>query len=210
MDRITLLGTIARLRDSPISDIIESRLKLFSRNRGLGYDVWFSELSFCILVAASPARSGLRAQDKLGPDGFLRMDEARLSSELRSLGIRFHNRARYIVSSRRLGDFRERILSAGGEIEARDWLVRNVPGLGYKEASHFMRNVGFLEVGILDRHIVRSLHEIGSLSTPEPPTSRERYLQKERVLVELAKEASMLPGELDLYLWYMKTGDIVK
>lgn len=205
-----LFETIGRLRASPLSRVVGTRLDSFRRNRGSGYDVWFSELAFCILVVASPARSGLKAQTQLGSRGFLLMKESQLQRALRSLGIRFHNRAHYIVEARRLGDFREPVLSTHDLAEARDWLVQNVAGIGYKEASHFLRNVGFLELAILDRHIVSTLHEVGYLPSPEPPSSRDSYLKQERVVLELARETSMLPGELDLYLWYMKTGDIVK
>jgi len=209
-EREKLLETIERLRGSPLSRVIESRLDLFRRNHESGRDVWFSELSFCILVAASPARAGLRAQHHLGPGGFLSMGERQLQHALRSLGVRFHNRARYIVRARGLPDLKERVLSLRDVTRARDWLVDNVMGIGYKEASHFLRNVGFLGVAILDRHIVSVLHEAGCLPKSEPPNTRDDYMEDERAVIDLARESSTLPGELDLYLWYLRTGDVVK
>jgi len=205
-----LLHTVRRLRGSPLRRVVESRLDLFRHNRGAGFEAWFSELSFCILVAGSTARSGLRAQADVGARGFLSLDEGRLQRSLRSIGVRFHNRARYIVKARELGDFRPIILSARDVAEARDWIVSNVDGVGYKEASHFLRNIGFLDVAILDRHILNALYDAGRLPTCLPPRNRAEYLKLERPVLELAEEASMPAGELDLYLWYMKTGDIVK
>ncbi|HYA21846.1 MAG TPA: N-glycosylase/DNA lyase [Thermoproteota archaeon] len=205
-----LLQTVERLSNSPLSRLVDLRMEAFKKNHDSDYEVWFSELSFCILVAASTARSGLRAQSQLGPRAFVSMREGQLQRALKSLGVRFHNRAHYIIKARELGDFRPTVLSASSVVEARDWLVGNVIGIGYKEASHFLRNVGFPEVAILDRHILRTLFEAGYLRSPESPSGRDGYLQKERAMLELAEEASMLPGELDLYLWYIKTGDIVK
>jgi len=205
-----LLQTVRRLRSSPLSRLVDSRMGAFRKNHDSDYEVWFSELSFCILVAASTARSGLKAQNRLGSKAFVSMKESQLQRALKSLGVRFHNRAHYIVRARELGDFRPAVLSAGSIVEARDWLVGNVPGIGYKEASHFLRNIGFPEVAILDRHILRTLFEAGCLPSPEPPSGRDGYLQREQTMLELAREISTSPGELDLYLWYVKTGDIVK
>lgn len=210
LPRGDLLQIVRRLSGSPLSELVNSRMETFKRNHDSVYEIWFSELSFCILVAASTARSGLRAQIRLGPRAFVSMEEGRLQRALKSTGIRFHNRARYIVRARKLGDFRPAVLSASSVHEARDWLVGNVSGIGYKEASHFLRNVGFPDVAILDRHIVRTLFEAGYLPSPESPSGRDDYLRKEQAMLELAEETSMAPGELDLYLWYIKTGDIVK
>lgn len=210
LDKTSLIETVQRLRGSPLCNIVTSRLDSFRHNRAAGFEVWFSELSFCILVAASTARSGLRAQSNLGGEKFLLLDEDQLRMSLKSLGVRFHNRAHYIVEARELGDFTQMILNAQDVTEARDWIVSNVKGIGYKEASHFLRNIGFLDVAILDRHILNTLKDANCLPSRLPPKNRAEYLELEQLVLELAKEASMPAGELDLYLWYMRTGDIVK
>ena len=71
---------------------------------------------------------------------------------------------------------RERLESFGDAFERRDWLAQDprIKGLGYKEASHFLRNIGFKGYGILDKHIVRSLFELGVIDSPKPPTTRGR------------------------------------
>ncbi len=82
--------------------------------------------------------------------------------------------------------------------------------MGYKESSHFLRNVGFSDVAILDRHVLSVLHEHGLIDgVPRPPT-RGRYLEIERKLEELAGKLGLTLGELDLYLWYSKTGEVLK
>jgi N-glycosylase/DNA lyase len=85
-----------------------------------------------------------------------------------------------------------------------------VKGLGYKEASHFLRNIGFKGYGILDKHIVRCLNELGVIDSGKPPTSRGRYLETETRMRQFAAETGINFDELDLLLWSMKTGEILK
>jgi N-glycosylase/DNA lyase len=107
---------------------------------------------------------------------------------------------------------RERLSSFRDPIERRDWLAKDpgVKGLGYKEASHFLRNIGFKGYGILDKHIVRSLHELKVIDSPKPPASRGKYLDAEEKMRRFAERAGINFDELDLLLWSMKTGEILK
>jgi len=107
---------------------------------------------------------------------------------------------------------RERLLSFRDQNARRDWLAKDprVKGLGYKEASHFLRNIGFKGYGILDKHIVRSLYELKVIDSPKPPTSREKYLSTEDRMRRFAGNAGINFDELDLLLWSMKTGEILK
>jgi N-glycosylase/DNA lyase len=107
---------------------------------------------------------------------------------------------------------RERLSNFRDPIERRDWLAKDpgVKGLGYKEASHFLRNIGFKGYGILDKHIVRSLHELKVIDSPRPPTSRGKYLDAEEKMRRFARGAGINFDELDLLLWSMKTGEILK
>ncbi|GAI37170.1 unnamed protein product, partial [marine sediment metagenome] len=94
--------------------------------------------------------------------------------------------------------------------QARGWLAENVKGVGYKESSHFLRNVGFSDVAILDRHVLSVLHEHGLIDGLPRSLARGRYLEIERKLEELARKLGLTLGELDLYLWYSKTGEVLK
>jgi N-glycosylase/DNA lyase len=107
---------------------------------------------------------------------------------------------------------RDRLQSFRDPIERRDWLAldRRVKGLGYKESSHFLRNIGFKGYGILDKHIVRCLNEMGVIDSPQPPTSRGRYLETENRMRKFADGIGINFDELDLLLWSMKTGEILK
>src|SRR5438045_6272353 len=95
---------------------------------------------------------------------------------------------------------RERLVSFRDPIERRDWLAKDprVKGLGYKEASHFLRNIGFEGYAILDKHIVRCLYELGVIGSPKQPTTRGRYLQTESEVRRLAKESRISFDALEL------------
>jgi N-glycosylase/DNA lyase len=127
-------------------------------------------------------------------------------------------RAGYIVASR---DFlrehcglrlRDKLESFDDDLERRDWLVREkrIKGLGYKEASHFLRNIGLKGYAILDKHILRSLAELKIIDDPKPPGTRAKYLSIERQLKEFARRLEIDFDEMDLVLWSLKTGEILK
>jgi len=123
---------------------------------------------------------------------------------LRSLGHRFYSkRAEYIVEARKFRNIKD-VVTSMEPFAAREWLVENVKGIGYKEASHFLRNVGYFEFAILDRHVLRVLEENNIIEAPRTLT-RKRYLEIESEVKKLAETLKMTPGELDLYLWFLKT-----
>jgi N-glycosylase/DNA lyase len=107
---------------------------------------------------------------------------------------------------------RERLVGFDDALERRDWLAKEkrIKGLGYKEASHFLRNIGLSGYAILDKHILRSLAELGVIESAQPPTTRTRYLDTEERLRRFARDIRIDFDELDLVLWSMKTGEILK
>jgi len=151
----------------------------------------------------------MKIQNEIG-DGFLTLGYEELKEKLKELGHRFYSkRAEFIVNSRKYGDKIKDIVTSMHPFEAREWLVRNVKGIGYKEASHFLRNVGYFDFAILDRHVLGILRKYRIVELLKTLT-RNRYLEIERKLRGIAEELGMKVGELDLYLWYMKTGKILK
>ncbi len=94
----------------------------------------------------------------------------------------------------------------------RDWLAQEsrIKGLGFKESSHFLRNVGFKGYGILDKHVMRCLADVQLVDTPKPPTTRKKYLEIEQRLFEFARDLRIDFDELDLVLWSIKTGEVLK
>jgi len=198
------------------------------RTRLLEFDsVWQSgsdarlweEMAYCIFTAGSSAASGATAVTAVRP--LLKSGtRAAITRALKKPpAYRFHNvRAEHIVTTR---DYlrrtvsmrlRKRLMELGDAHERRDWLARTpgIKGLGYKEASHFLRNVGFKGYGILDKHIVRCLSELGVIDSPKPPTTRQRYLETEQRMKNFADHIGIDLYELDLALWSMRTGKVLK
>ena len=127
-------------------------------------------------------------------------------------------RPRYIVTTRNYlrANFnmalRKRLRSFSDPHERRDWLAqeKEIKGLGYKEASHFLRNIGIKGHAILDKHVMRCLAEVGVVDKAKPPANRRTYLEVEQRYLGFAKDIGINPDELDLVLWSMKTGEILK
>ena len=77
---------------------------------------------------------------------------------------------------------RKRLRSFRDPFERRDWLAqeKQVKGLGYKESSHFLRNIGVKGHAILDKHVMRCLTEVGVVDSAKPPQTRRKYLEVEQ------------------------------
>jgi N-glycosylase/DNA lyase len=124
----------------------------------------------------------------------------------------------YIVITRRFLHehcnmrLRETLNNFSDPIARRDWLAQEtrIKGLGFKESSHFLRNIGFKGYGILDKHVMRCLAELKVVETPKPPTTRNRYIETEQKLRVFASDVCINFDELDLVLWSMKTGEVLK
>jgi N-glycosylase/DNA lyase len=205
-----LLRAVENLRKTEARSIVEARMKEFKEMSGKPNETIFEELCFCILAANFTAERALKIQKEIG-NGFLTLSRSRLAAKLRKLGYRFPaTRANYILKARQYKDsLREIIESSNSCYELRDWLAKNVYGIAYKESSHFLRNVGFTDFAILDFHIIDILARCGSVEKPKTLT-RKKYLEIEEKLRELARKSNLNLAELDLYLWYMETGKIVK
>jgi N-glycosylase/DNA lyase len=205
-----VIRCVQELKRDAIKDLVERRKKQFkAAGRGSSKKL-FKEMCFCILTANYTAEGGIRIQKEVG-DGFLMLTERQLARRLKSLGHRFPNtRAGYIVSARQhVPGLKKRMNSFSDPVLLRGWLAQNVKGLGMKEASHFLRNVGYEDVAIVDFHIVDFLVDHGVVDKPKTLTPR-KYLEIEDVLRRIGNKAGMTLGELDLYMWYCETGKILK
>jgi N-glycosylase/DNA lyase len=177
----------------------------------------WEELVFCIFTAGASARMGLRSVEAVRPL-LAAGTHDELADALNGRHRYPRSRSGYIVVTREhlretcAMRLREQLESFGDAVERRDWLARTrgIKGLGYKESSHFLRNVGLRGYAILDKHILRSLAELGIVETPDPPATRARYLATEERLRRFAHDARIDFDELDLVLWSMKTGEILK
>jgi len=206
-----LVSQIRALAAGPVSAQVESRIKEFAAVHSNRNDVWFSELCFCILTANSSARLGIKIQETLGAAGFLELTREEIAQRLRELGHRYsERRADFIVMARDFRNIKDIVTRIDDEKKAREWLADNIMGLGYKEASHFLRNVGYNNVAILDRHVLRIMKDYDIVEEVPKALAKRMYVEYEKRLTSLAIQVGMTLSRLDLYLWYMKTGAVLK
>jgi N-glycosylase/DNA lyase len=197
---------------------IRDRLKEFSRvGRTGSQERLFEELTFCIFTAGASARMGLRSVESVRPvlmNGTLVDIKRALTGRHRFP----NNRAAYVFETReylreRCGlELHRTLRSFRVADERRDFLAanRNVRGIGYKEASHFLRNIGYRGYAILDKHLLSRLAEFGVIESPKPPSTKTSYLLIEEKLKRFADSIGIDFDELDLLLWFTKTGEILK
>jgi N-glycosylase/DNA lyase len=207
-----LLRSLESLKQGQIGVLVDERMREFRAKGGSDGDGLFQELCFCLLTANYTSEGGMRMQKEIG-SGFITLPPRALAGKLKKLGYRFPNaRARYIVEARAHHGALRSLLSADKEDAVlREWLAENVLGLGYKEASHFLRNIGRSGFAIIDFHILDVLFRHGLIPKPKSRSlTKKRYLEIESVLGQVAQRAGMSQGELDLYLWFMETGKILK
>ena len=205
-----MVVSIERNKKGSIGKQINLRATEFKKFKRADKEKVFSELCFCILTANCSAESCILVQEKVA-GGFITLNEKKLAGKLKKIGYRFPNkRAAYIVSARQRSDeLKELLDSKMNGKEIREWLADNIKGLGMKEASHFLRNVGFGDVAIIDFHIIDILAQYGVIQEPKTLT-KSKYLEIEEKLEGIAKKTNLNLGELDLYLWYAETGKILK
>lgn len=197
---------------------IRNRLNEFRKIREEADDnMLFEELSFCICTAGASAKMGLRSVEAMRdilPNGSLKSLRKRLD------GVHRYPNARpgYIVHTREYlksehnFKIKDLLESFDDPIERRDFFAKNknIKGIGYKESSHFLRNIGFSGYAILDKHILYTLCELKIIENPKPPTTRDKYLETEDKLKGFSKDLGIHIDELDLLLWSEKTGEILK
>lgn len=126
--------------------------------------------------------------------------------------IRFHNvKARRLVTALAIREDVESLLSAGlSPHEERDRLRALVSGLGMKEASHALRNIGRRGLTILDRHILRVMHEFALIDAIPTSLSDARYRVLEELFLSFCHQVGESPDVLDLYFWARATGGVFK
>ena len=208
-----IVGTHRRRRAE-----IRRRLREFSAVGRHGSDEdLFAEMVFCFFTGGCSARMGLSSIEAIRPI-LLTADQPDLANALVGHHRYPNARSKYVAISR---DFlqqqygmklRKKLRSFDCHFERRDWLVREkgIKGLGYKEASHYLRNIGYKGYAILDKHVLNCLVELKIIDDPKPPNTRTRYLSLEEKLKQLCVLTGIDFDELDLVLWSMKTGVILK
>ena len=207
-----LIKLVKNISKKPeVKRVVDLRIREFRSKRTESANDIFKELCFCILTANFNAERSIKIQEEIG-DGFLRMTEKQIAKKLKDLGHRFPNtRAKYIVEARKRKNLIRKILNQKNEQEIREWLVKNIKGIGYKEASHFLRNIGKgEELAILDRHIFKNLELLGVIGEVPQNLSNKRYIEIEKGMQEFANRIKIPMSHLDFVLWSRETGELFK
>lgn len=196
---------------------IKQRLEEFKDICKSNRDDLFEELSFCLFTPQSKALNCDKAAKELRRSGLLlKGDKEQIAEKLKGR-VRFHNnKAGYLIASRKFFtngkyfDIKDK-LQRGGISEAREWFVKNIKGLGYKEASHFLRNIGLGgDVAILDVHILKNLKRYGVIDKIPSSLSRKGYLEIESKMRRFSETIEIPLDELDLLFWSQETGVVFK
>jgi len=203
---------------SEIKERVEERLDEFKKLGNTGKDrEFFLELIFCMLTPQSKARNADRTVRIISKDDFIWKATPEEIAPFLNL-VRFKNkkaeyiclaRERFLVNGRFL--LRNELKKYESPEEKRDFLVENVKGIGYKEASHFLRNTGFgFELAILDRHVVRNLCRLGILEDIDVNLFRKNYIEIEKKMRGFALDSKIPMPYLDFVFLYREIGDVFK
>ncbi len=201
-----------------IEEVIEKRLKEFR-------EIWkekdhikiFKEFIFCLLTPQSKAKFCWEAVLNLERKNLLfNGDYNDIFNELSKVRFR-KSKAKYILENRKKffknGNFEiVSILENMKEPEkVREYLVKNVKGYGLKEATHFLRNIGFsFELAILDRHILKNLKKEGVIDEIPDNLKKNEYLKIEKKFKEFSYKTGIPLQNLDLFFWWRETGEVFK
>ena len=177
----------------------------------------FAEMAFCILTPQSKAKNAWQAITTLVENNLLYEGSAEEIVEYLNI-VRFkNNKSRYLVEFRDLmtedGKLQpKKILeSKGNTFEKRKWILKNVKGMGLKEANHVLRNLGFgEEIAILDRHILRNLQRLNVIEEIPKTLTEKKYYEIEEAMKKYSEYSGIKMDELDLVLWYKEAGEVFK
>lgn len=191
-----------------VREEIERRIIEFEKKKS--EEEIFAEFVFCLLTPQSRAKTCWHAVLNLMKDGLLlEGEEEEIRKRLK--GVRFKNKkANYIKEARKFFTDIIKIKDRKPE-EAREWLVKNIKGMGYKEASHFLRNIGIgKNFAILDRHILKNLKKAGVIDEIPSSLTKKEYFKIEEKMKAFATKINIPLNHLDLLLWYKETGEVFK
>lgn len=198
---------------------IKKRLKEFSRVCDTGDKRIFAELCFCICTPRSSALRCDEAIRMLTAKNLLFSGTAnRIVPFLHKVNY-YKRKAEFIVEARekftvggriRIKKFIEEFLETNSAQELREWVDDNVKGIGMKEASHFLRNIGIGNFAILDVHILKEMKQLGVINEIPESMNRLQYLEIEEKMKAFSKSIGIPLKELDLVLWSKETGFVFK
>jgi N-glycosylase/DNA lyase len=177
----------------------------------------FTEFVFCLFTPQSKAVTCWSAVSDLANKNMI--FDSKVEDIAKVIGkVRFrNNKAKYLVEARKLFTIdskmkiKEKLKSFKNIYGLRKWLVDNIKGIGYKEAGHFLRNVGMgKDLAILDRHILKNLKVYGAIKEMPDKLNVKTYLETEKQMQDFAKNLEIPISHLDMLFWCKNTGGIFK
>jgi N-glycosylase/DNA lyase len=175
---------------------------------------YFYELAYCILTPATRAKNAEGAVQSLRQACFFELGSDPVEHlKNKKHCIRFHNQKseRLLRMLKSYNSILDIVMNQNlVNEEKRKLLFETVNGLGMKESSHFLRNIGVRDLAILDRHILKHLHRLGVIKEIPTSLTKKRYIEIEKKWKHYAKRVNVSIDELDLLFWSMETGEIRK
>ncbi len=182
----------------------------------------FAELVFCLLTPQSKAKICWNCVENIiKKDLLINGNYKKILDNL--TGVRFkYKKATFITNVQKLFvkdnhlTIKQVILNnlntnKKNIFKLREWLVRNIKGVGLKEASHFLRNIGFgQKIAILDRHILRNLVHYNVISKIPKSLTKKVYYDIEEKMIQFSKKIKIPIEHLDLVFWYKANNEIFK
>ena len=208
-----LVKLVKEIESDPIiHKKVETKILEFKTIQNEDSKKWFEELVFCLLTANYSAKGALSCLAALENNNILQEGNI---EEVKICLTHKHRyptkRAEYIIKAREQKPYLKKIITSQISIHAaREWLVENILGIGMKEASHFLRNVGYLDLAIIDKHIISHMIEQGVINERPKTITKKKYLEYEALLNQAAIILEMPLGKMDLYLWANKSGEVIK
>jgi N-glycosylase/DNA lyase len=184
-----------------IEDIKEAKKVLEYFKRPKTYTNSFYNLCFCILVPQTRFSTVKKVIENLIKQNFhaIKISKEKLLEIISS--ARYKNRkVEYLLDLKKdlkLVFIFKSLISPKTDIEQRQWFVDNVNGMGYKAASHFLRNMGATDLAIIDTHILKFLKIKGK---------KYNYLKAEKKFRKIAIKNKLSVAELDAIVWKKYSG----
>ncbi len=174
---------------------------------------YFYEFCYCLMTPQSKAENAQIVQDLLEEIDFRNSNINPVDILFdKSHYIRFHNqKAKRLIWARENFNKIEQIINSEiNNYDKRNLLADSVNGIGLKEAGHFLRNIGFKNLAILDRHILNSLNQCGLFEELPNISNKKIYWNTEQQFLEFAEKINIPIDELDLLFFSYQNGKILK
>ncbi len=201
-----IISTLEKVYNE-INQDIKEKLRSFREKNKEGIKM---ELVFCLLTPQSEAKKCWDVVKKIEKQKFP-LEERIILKCLDGVRFKF-KKANYVKQALENFDRTyERIKREKDYFKLREYLVESIKGIGWKEASHFLRNIGKGDnFAILDRHILNCLKRYEVIKEIPVNISRKIYFEIENRMRSFSAKLKIPLSHLDFLFWYIEKGEIFK